>query len=257
LPWQNKPKDPYEQIGLSRNYDLIIMGVDWGGGGEDEVSFTTVAILGWRASGQIDVIFGERLLTPHDQLGEANRILNLFNAFGCHFMAHDYNGAGSGRETIMVQAGMPAERIIPIVYYRSAAANMMVHKPGVEQHPRAYWQLDKARSLVTLCQAIKLGVIRFFAYDHKGDEDRGLLHDLLALVENKVETARGPDIYTVQRNPMLTDDFAHSVNFAACSIWHRMQAWPDLASLAGIQMSLSQMQAMYPEADYYGYLGTP
>jgi hypothetical protein len=71
-------------------------------------------------------------------------------------------------------------------------------------------------------------------------------------VENKIATSRGPEIYTIQRNASLTDDFAHAVNFGACGLWHHLQAWPNFAAAAGLQLDATQSSAMYPdyEDDY-------
>jgi hypothetical protein len=232
LPWQATPQELTTIAERTRNdYDLIVMGVDWGGGGEDEVSYTTCAVAGRRLNGSIDIIYGERLLTPHDQLAEARRIMDIYRAFNCAFFAHDFNSAGAVRETIMIQAGVPEDRVVPIFYVWVRGKNIMQYKPAHHDQFRGYWLLDKARSLVNLCQSIKLGHIRFFSYDFF-ENTSGLLHDFLALVEHKIPTARGPDLYTIRRNPNLSDDFAHSVNFACCAIWHYTQSWPDLAQLA-------------------------
>lgn len=238
LPWDCRP-DLAEEIArqVENKYDLVVMGVDWGGGGEDEISYTTCAVVGFMATGGMHVIYGERLLTPHDHVSEASRLMHIFRLFNCRLLAHDYNGAGSIRETIMVQAGLPLDVIVPMVYYRSAAADIMVFRSPQDHHPRYYWHLDKARSLVLVCQTIKLGLLKFFRYDFDTGDQTGLLHDFLALVEHKIPTGRGPDIYTVRRHANLSDDFAHSVNFACCAIWNWTQSWPNLAALANIQMS--------------------
>ena len=50
----------------------------------------------------------------------------------------------------------------------------------------------------------------------------------LALCEERSETPCGMDSYMISRDPARQDDFAHAVNFACCTIWHRY-GWPDLA----------------------------
>lgn len=252
LPWENNKHDHSAPLARLRHYDVRILGVDWGGGGEAGVSFTVAAVLGMRGDRKIDVLYGERSLTPHDHVREAAWLMDLFREFGCSLLAHDYNGAGTARETIMMQAGLTADRLLPFVYHRSSAQHMVVHKPPLDSFSRPYWQLDKARSLVTTCQAIKMGLLHFFQYDRKTTGQPGLLHDFLALVENKIATSRGPEIYTIQRNASLTDDFAHAVNFGACGLWHHLQAWPNFAAAAGLQLDATQSSAMYPdyEDDY-------
>lgn len=247
LPWSNAPHAPLEVLGRLRTYDLIILSVDWGGGGEEQVSFTTLAVMCWRADGKIDVVWGKRLLTPNDHVREAQEVMSIYQQFGCQLLSHDYTGAGALRETLLIQAGLSTERIVPISYVGAARQNVMVYREPTEFHPRAYYQVDKARSLVLTCACIKLGMLRFFRYDHDGADDPGLVNDFLALVENKVSTRAGSDLYTVVRNPMLTDDFAQAVNIGCCTIWYRTDSWPNLAQVANLQVTIEQLAALSPE----------
>lgn len=272
LSWANEPLYGAEALARKNDYVLRVLGVDWGGGGEVKkgadkkktenitMSFTCVAVLGLRGDGRIDVIYGRRLLTPHDHMEEARQIMRIYTMFDCHLFAHDYNGAGSLRETIAVQAGVPLNRVVPIVYIRSAWQNIMTFHKAEDKHSRNFWLVDKARSLQLVCQCLKLVYMRMFKHDYVSEENRGLQHDFLSLMENKVETARGPDVYMIQRNPHFPDDFAHAVNFAACSIWNETKSWPNLAELAGLQLSIQQMNAINPIRawnDGAGYMGQP
>ncbi len=214
-------------VGLINKYTMRVLAIDWGGGGEDGVSFTTVAVLGLNNNGVIDVIFGAKSLTPHDHLGEAAWCLHYFNKFQCSLACHDYTGAGSLRETFMIQAGLPRQRCLPVQYVRTASRNIINFVPATVQHPRDYYRIDKARSLQLTCYAIKLGYIRLFRYDYENDEAPGLLHDFLALIENKIDTGRGAgEVYSIVRNENFSDDLAHCVNLGACLIWHSTSSWP-------------------------------
>jgi hypothetical protein len=258
LPWKNDPLYGTGALPHLGNYIVRVLGVDWGGGGTAKrgtdkkkaenftLSFTCAAVLGLRVDGKIDVIYGRRLLTPHDALEEARQIMRIYQMFDCHLMAHDYNGAGSLRETIAVQAGIPLNRVVPISYVRTGHQDIMTFHAPDEGHNRKFWLLDKARSLTLMCQCIKLGQIRTFQNDYINEENRGLLHDLLSLQENKVETARGSDAYMVQRNPHFPDDFAHAVNFGACTLWNESKGWPDLAMIANLRLTVDQMSAISP-----------
>jgi hypothetical protein len=249
LPWQNKPEDYSDIARKASQYQFRALAVDWGGGGEDETSFTTLAVLGWKGNGSIDVLWGRRLLTPHDHIGEARACLKVFNAFKCNFLAHDYTGAGALRETFINHAGVPLTKIIPIAYVRTASRDIISSHPATRQHPRDYHMLDKARSLQLTCNCIKLKIIRFFEYDYVDDDNAGLLHDFLALIENKVDTAHAGDLYTIIRNPMYKDDFAQAVNIGACALWHATGSWPNLAQLASLQLSTAQLKAAAPPKD--------
>lgn len=223
--------DEHTAAAVAKSYPRRVLAVDWGGGGEAGVSFTVLAVLGILPNGKIDCIFGKRLLTPHDHEAEAEECRRVFNAFSCDLVVHDYTGAGELRQTIMVHRGLPLAKIMPIWYVRAAAANVINFHPATIQHPRDYWAVDRTRSLQLSCYSIKFGLLRFFAYDFVSPEDPGLLHDFLALIENKIETSRGSDVYTIQKSPNMPDDFAHAVNIGCCALWHLTGSWPNFATI--------------------------
>lgn len=213
------------------NYTLTALGIDWGGGGEDGVSLTAVAVLGLRPNGTIDCIHGKKLYTPHDHNAEAHECLRLFRTFRCSLFAHDYSGAGELRQTIMVQHGLPLDKIISIQYLGPGLGGVMTPHLPTATRPLPYWTVDKTRSLQYTCYALKFNILRFFKYDHKGVEEPGLLHDFLALIENKISTSRSNDRYTIQKSKTAPDDFAQAVNVGCCAIWDKSGAWPTFASI--------------------------
>ena len=212
-------------------YSHRALGVDWGGGGADGVSFTTIAVVGFSPDGRAEVIFGKRLLTPHDHAGEAMEVKRLFGKFCCHLLAHDYTGAGTLRETFLIQGGLDKDRVMPIQYVRSATANILNFIEATDYHPRNYYRVDKTRSLQLVSYAIKFGKIVFFKYDYKSADAPGLLHDFLALVEHKTPTNHAGDVYTIQKQNGFTDDFAHAVNLGCCALWHATGAWPKFTNV--------------------------
>jgi hypothetical protein len=243
LPWENRPLDPDEQImERLRGYRTTVLGIDWGGGGEDGVSFTVLSLLGFRPDGKIDVLWGRRLLNPHEHIQEAREILGYFQKFNPTFIAHDYTGAGILRETFLVQAGVPIERILPIQYVRSATHSLMNYHPATPQHQRDYYTLDKTRSLLYTTSAIKLRIVRFFKYDYKSDDVPGLLHDFLALIDEKRPGTHAGDIYLIKRATGFTDDFAQATNIGCAAIWHANDAWPNFAIGANYRLTPSQVR---------------
>lgn len=223
---QNIEEVAIQNIG---KYTHRVLAIDWGGGGVAGVSYTKIAVLGFTPQGTIDVIYGKHSLTPHNHVAEALLCKQLFQKFHCHMLVHDYTGAGNLRETVLVQTGLTTNRLMPIELVRTAAHALFQYIPASDQHPRSRWRLDKARSLQLTCYAIKFGLVKFFKYDYESPENPGLLHDFLALIENKVPTSHGSDIYTIQRNPLLSDDFAQAVNLGCAALWHIHQAWPDFS----------------------------
>ncbi len=253
LGWRNDEKNPSPVANrVRRRYTRTFMGVDWGGGGEEDVSFTTAAVVGLLGNGSMEVVYGRRLLFLNDPLAEAVELMRIYNTFHCDHLAHDYNGAGSLHEVFMLQAGLSLERVVPFVYYRSAAKDLVVYHGSEDDHHRSYYLLDKARSLKFLCELIKLQRIRFFDWDFVDVDNRGLLHDFLSLVEHKTDTARAGEVYSIHRAAAFPDDFAHSVNFAAMGLFHHTGQWPNLAQIAHLRLSQMQHDVMNPPNPWVG-----
>lgn len=234
LPWERSIDAALEHLD---EYTYRVLACDWGGGGEEEVSFTAMAVLGITGRGEIHVIWGHRSLTPHDHVREAKLCLNAMLKFKCHAFAHDYTGAGSLRETLINQAGIPTDRIIPIAYVRAAAtAKVMTYKPATKLNPRPYYQVDKTRSLLLTCNQIKNGGLRFFKFDYENSENTGLIYDFLGLVDEKVDSRIGKDVYTIIRDPNMRDDFAQATNIGCCTLWHMTNKWPNIAAVAAMRV---------------------
>lgn len=248
LPWKNKKEPMPECFENLDEYKHRLLAIDWGGGGETGISFTVLAVMGFRHNGTIDVIWAKKLLIGGDHMAEARECIKYSNMFRCDFMAHDYTGAGTVRETVMVQAGANLDRIMAMRLVRSASQDFIMYKAPTPFNHRAHYSLDKTRSLLYTCQAIKLNQVRFFEYDWESLEQPGLIADFLALTENKTESSSGGDIYTITRNTLLSDDFAQAVNIGTAALWHINDAVPNFAELAGVaRLSAKAAAAENPE----------
>lgn len=250
LPWENRLDDAVPHI---NEYVYRVCAVDWGGGGfksnkpdQPYNSYTSVSVLGMLPNGQIHVIYGYRSLHPHAHVQEARLVLGIIAKFQCSHLVHDYTGAGSVRETVIVQAGFPLARIVPIAYTGPARGNILHFKPATEIHPRDHWTCDKARSLNMTCQLIKSRGLLFFRYDYKGSANPGLLNDFLALIEDKKDSRTGRDVYTIMRDPNRPDDFAQATNIGVMALCQMAGKWPDLADYENIQISEEALQATNP-----------
>lgn len=245
LPYNNNLPGPDPKIKEAlTKYTHRMLAVDWGGGGETEVSFTVLSLLGFKRNGQIDVLWGKRLLLGCDHLKEAAECIKWFNLFKCHSIAHDYTGAGDVRETVLIQAGLNPQKIFGVRLARTGNQDLMLYHPPTTHNHHAFYTLDKARSLTYTANAIKLGQISFFQWDFRAQDNPGLVSDFLALVENKTETRLAGDVYTIVRNPMLSDDFAQATNIGCSMLWQMHEAWPNFASLAGVKkLTNSQIEA--------------
>jgi hypothetical protein len=216
----------------SGKYMYVVLGIDWGGGGEEEISFTTYAVVGMRPDGVLECIYGYRSRVPHDQVEEARIALRIASATKCHVIAHDFSsGAGAYREKYLVEAGWPIDRIAPISYVRAPAQRVMYFVPPTELQPRGSYRVDRPRALVLVCHEIKFGRLLFFREQNAEmmwrEGAAGLVDDFLALVEDKHETATGLTAYNIIRKQNMTDDFAQAVTFACVTLWHIVGQWPD------------------------------
>lgn len=173
---------------------------------------------------------------------EIRAILTYFRGAGCHYLAHDYGGSGALRETMLIQAGLPMDRVIGFSYVYSPSRHIVHYNPPVQSELRGYYALDKPRSLVMQALCIKSGVLMLPDYE----SSKSATHDLLALMEDKHEAPRGPDVYLIRRQPKMPDDFAHALNFACMGIWHTERCYPDLSLVQNVKMSQTQMNFAKP-----------
>ncbi len=225
-------------------YRFLTIGVDWGGGGLDLISTTTAVICGYNLrTAKVEVVYTQRLHAAYTHDEEAKQLLDMFRAFRCHAFCHDYGGAGSVRETLMIQAGLPMSKIMGFVYVRASTKKMVEVKRPSGFHQRSYLSLDKARSLVLQATCIKAQHILLPEYETSKD----ITHDLLALMEDRRELAGKADIFLVSRNPKMTDDFCHGLNYACIGLWHGlMRRYPDLSRHLNIKLTQEQADFVHP-----------
>ena len=229
-----------EQI---KHCKIRVMGVDWGGGGQEEVSFTAVSLVGLDvAHGVCECHYAERFSLGLSYDDEIRTILQYFRGAGCHYLAHDYGGSGALREAMLIQAGLPIDRVIGLSYTYSPSRHIVYYIPPVQNEMRGYYGLDKPRSLVMQALCVKSGLILLPEYE----SSKAVTHDLLALMEDKHEAPRGSDIYLIRRQPKLPDDFAHALNFACVGIWHTERRYPDLSLVQNVKMSQEQLNFAQP-----------
>lgn len=251
----NRPNDLHYAASRADDYVERILAVDWGGGGQDEVSYTVAVVLGYKANGAIDVLYAHRFRTMHDYANEARAIIYIMNRCRCSFLVHDMGGRGDIREHLLVTAGLPRSQSLPVSYIRATVGPIFRFKEeNLNTGQRAYYLCDKARSLVQTCELIRHGQVRFFAWDEADDRD-GVISDFLSLTEDIIDSRTGNEIFTVIRSELGgPDDFAQAVNIGTCALFYLRKRWPDLAAIARIKADprvLAQFSPAVPNWNDY------
>jgi hypothetical protein len=229
-----------------RLYPTVALGIDWSGGGNLSNSFTTVAVVGTRPGSEVlDCIYAERLRPGLFPEQEAEHIAALIGRFTPQFIAHDYGGAGYVRESMLRQAGVGLDRIVPLTYVFASGKNIIVRQAATGGS-RSSYSLDKARSLavmVTLIRNKKIGLPDYEQCSRHGN----VLDDLLNLIEVPKEMPRGDVVYLIGRKPRRPDDFAHSLNFACSAIWFLRGSYPKLADVGKYELNPELVAQAFPE----------
>jgi hypothetical protein len=242
LPWRNDATAAVAAAHTGR-HQFRVLAVDWSGGGSSEESLTAMAVLGLCADGSIEVVWAKSYPHTTDYRVDAMRAIQAFSQFGCRFIAHDFGGAGAGREQMLVHMGFPLDKIAPVTLVRASSQKSMVHynAPSNDQVRHSY-SLDKARSLVFTCELIKAGLMRFPQFE----TSQPYIKDFLALVEETLQTPRGSDLFLVGKAQGVPDDVAQAINIGTCMIYHTVGRWPNVSGLRAINNAIRALQEADP-----------
>jgi hypothetical protein len=215
-----------EAVEIRKGYDAVVMGVDWSGFGAENVSTTTLAVVGVKpGTDVVDTLYVERFKPNLNPEEEARILMDYGHLFNITYLAHDFTGAGMIREATMVQKGFTNAQIIPFQLVFSPANKNIITFYNPPSGGRTCWNIDKTRSLMLLFEMIKRKKVTFPDWNKCKD----VLCDLLAIIQETRETPRGSEFTIMLKKPKLTDDCAHAVNFACSAIWHIRGQYPSLA----------------------------
>lgn len=208
-------------------YPTVVLGIDWGGGGDDGVSRTKGAAVGIAPDGKTDVFFGFQFQPSTDRVQEAKDIIKMAKVCRASIIAHDVQGGiGTASEAALTHLGWPVERIAPMAYAGVTGGGMVEFRHPGQLRRRGYYVMHKAQTLQFLTTAIREGLIRFFEYDRIDANDPGLLSDFLSLVEDKVDTPTGNNYHIRRMSKTMSDDFTSAVNYATAALWELTNRWP-------------------------------
>jgi hypothetical protein len=231
-------------------YSHVVMGIDWGGGGDESGSYTSIAVCGLRTGTDvIECIYARKLPATLQPQDETKVILDLAKVFNPLFIAHDYGGAGAIREALLLQTGYPIKKIVPFTYVFAPNKNVIRHVQAEKGYRRSY-TIDKPRSLRVLCTMMKAGKVRIPSWEscqHCPETGETLMEDFLNLLEERQERDRGSDILLVTKNPGSSDDTVHALNYAASCIWYMNQRYPNISEAMEIKISQEELNKISPE----------
>jgi intein/homing endonuclease len=222
--------------------ELVFFGIDWGGGGAEGKSFTTIAVVGqYRGNDELHCIFGIKIDNKFSPEDEASIIIDYIKMFTPDVIAHDYTGAGMLRETIMIHAGVPADKFAPFSYCTSPNKNIVSYNPPEGGSRRSY-SLDKARSLVVLCAMIRAKKV----WLPEWESSKALTCSFSNLIEVRMARPRGSDMVLIDKVPGTEDDFCHSLNVACTGLWYSQQRYPNLAEATKIKLTREDVENLSP-----------
>lgn len=218
-----------EALAARPRYVRCAMGIDWGGGGVMRTSRTKAAIIGMTGLGETHVIYGIDMNASFSPIKEAKALIALANRFDCELIAHDASGGlGNVSENILTTVGYLPCEVYPMTYTGTTAAGAFIKDHYDDQAARAYYTVDRSRTLQFLYECIKQKKLQFFNYDYRNDQEPGLLYDFLSVAAEIARTGSGRDVLNFVREESLSDDFVHAVNFGCMALWSKYGAWPKI-----------------------------
>jgi len=197
-----------EAIRRSRNYQRVILGIDWGGKGEARATSRTVVAAVGKNPGQPAECFWAHIFSITDDMGIELKVINhAYKVFRCAALGHDFRMGPEYEWALRMHArDIPGDKIYGIAYGLHPGRSLMYWQEG----ERGYYALDKTRSLLVLIDAIKGQRIRFPAWE----SCQHILQDLISLRDEYSTSRTGSGTLLITRTPNQPDDFAHALNFA-------------------------------------------
>lgn len=213
-----------------REYQDIVLGVDWGGGGLSGESLTKVAVCGLNSDGRIHVLFGMKFGSTASTQEEANVIHMIWKVTKARYIAHDNLGIGSKCEAMLVEKGIPVPTLVPMEYAGETQGQICRSRKSTPERPRPAISIDKTRGMLHMIEAFHSGQILTFKMEDRYHA-KDLLMDLTHLrAEERVPVAGVKNATVlIQKEAGQSDDFAHAVHLAANWLWLSHNAWPRLS----------------------------
>ena len=251
LAARNNVKSKEQGVALRGHYDLVVLGVDWGGGGGGESATGMAVIAKSFSNNHFETLYLRRLPTGLSPEQEAGIVDSVASEFRVDIIAHDYTGAGFMREAFFVQA-YPEWRsaLFPVSYSFKPNADLVTSS---NSGSRASYIVDKSKSLLLTMGCIKHGVLTVPWFDPL---DAGAPQlDFLAIVEhkNKLEDVEGnvvqrrSEVYLLDKVAGVRDDAAQAANIGFIAACHTLGQYPVITYDSKFDISEEQRKLLLGE----------
>jgi hypothetical protein len=228
-------------IQVSKDYNIIVVGVDWSGGGGGK-SRTAIAVLGRRyGSIKTDCLYLHYLRQGMTLDEEANEVAKVVNAVQADYIAHDYTGAGFQREHILyAQHPYLRELNYPVSLAHKPTSQLITYS---NNGSRNTYVADRTRCLLMLFTSIKSKQFTVPMFDPKDELAPQL--ELLNEIEKPQTLESNSNVYLLQKVASKWDDccFACAIgNLCICDV---TKAYPDFAIDTKYSMTPDQIEDVY------------
>lgn len=226
---------------VARQYDIIVVGVDWSGGGGGK-SRTAIAVMG-RRYGHIDTdcIYLKALRQGSTLDEEAAEVAKVVDAVQADYIAHDYTGAGFQREYILYsQYPYLRDLNYPVSLAHKPVSQLISYS---NNGSRSTYVADRTRALLLLFSAVKSRNFTVPMFDPKDDMAPQL--ELLNEIEKPQTLESNSNVYLLQKVASKYDDccFACAIgNLCLCDV---TKAYPTFTMDTKYEMSPQQVEAVY------------
>jgi hypothetical protein len=218
----------------SGQYIMEVLGIDWGGRGkektsdtDDFISNTAMALGGMNADGTVDINWLYKVPYTVDLSEEASLAVKVASDAHAEWISLDYGGQGNVQESQIRANGWSPSRIVPFTYSIMTPAKPIVfYSPPTSRGVRSSYTLDKARSILLLCELLKRGIVRLPDKEQLFNDH---LRDFLNIYEESIENPGGSPRKLVKRMSRRTDDIVHAINFVVMTLFHSTKRWPQVA----------------------------
>lgn len=253
LEARNNLRTKEQALAIRGQFDLCVLGVDWGGGGGKD-SATGAAVLGKNMNvDHFETLHMLRLptgLTPEQEAAFVNRLASEFKV---DLIAHDFTGAGFMREAFFLNIYPQwRDRMFPVSYsYKPTSDLVTVSGTG----SRTSYVIDKTKSLLLTIGAIKHAALTVPWFDPLDAKAPQL--DFLAIIEHEQKTTsetasgnevlRGSSVYLLDKVAGVRDDAAQAVNIGFIAMCHVLGAYPVFSYDSKFDMSDEQYKMLSGE----------